>query len=513
MTVKPHDLAVRAWRAMPDTFGRHLSMGTYKAPNHVKLISWLLLLNANGIIRRQGISLPPGSGKSELIDLYDSAWLLDHDPRRRIILTSYSGTLVEEQAKRVRNLIESNQDELSCRIMQDSRAADRWKTLAGGGMWSAGIGGSITGRRASTLKIDDPHKNLAEALSEKQQLDVWNWYTAAARTRMLPRASVQVIQTRWAEGDLVGRLKANDEGRDDWLFVALPAVAEENETIETILGPYWTAYLKYLNIELFPWFREQGEPLWPELEPGVPWFDLTELDEIRREIGEVAWAGLYQQRPAPMDGEMFKRDRWVRVDAMPPGQVTYVRRWDLASTEGGGDWTASCLMAYHHATKMPYIIEMRRERFSPDKVEAYVLATAIEDRDLYGKQVHIRVEREPGSSGKAVEAAYVKLLAGFDVEFLSSTGEKRVRGIPLSAQQGAGLVHLVRQPVGGEFVTPAWFEWLISEASVFPHGKHDDMVDVASLAYVDLLELAPRRSQARAMSAASRRLGIFDPTI
>lgn len=508
-----HDIAERAWKAMPHTMGRRLSERAYKAPQHVQFISWLLYLSATlkdrrPILPRVGLSLPPGSGKSEIVDFYNPVWLLEHDARRRIILASYAGTLAEEQGKRVRNQIEMAQDVLTCKIMQDSRAADRWRTAAGGGMWTVGVGGSITGRRASNFLIDDPHKNFAEAMSEKNQLDTWNWYTSTARTRLLPGSSLAVIQTRWAELDLIGRLRAQDEDKNQWLFVKLPAIAEEDETTRTVLGDYWCDRLEHMGVPLFEWRREEGAALWPELEPGVPWFDEEEYSQIRHEVGEMVWAGLYQQRPAPLEGEMFKRSDWVRVDAMPAGERTLVRRFDLAASRAG-DFSATCLMGYHHKTRLPFILEMNRDRMLAQEVKQWVRDTCEYDRERFGNDVHIRIEQEPGSSGVNVKSDYLlEVLPDFQhVEFLKSSGKKEVRAMPLASQQGAQHVHICRRDVGGTYETPNWWEWLIEEAAAFPNAAHDDLVDVASLAWVDLVELVPRSGKVRAKTTARRQLG------
>lgn len=509
--LKPHDIGHdQAWRAMPHTLGRRLSRGEYKTPQHVKLISWLLVLNATGHLPRLGISEPPGTGKSELVDYYDPVYLLEHDPRRRIVLASYGSDLAQEQGKRVRNLIEDQSDLLSVRLLGDTRAADKWRTVQGGGMWTVGIGGPLTGRRASNMKIDDPHKNFAEAMAESGQLNVWNWYRYVARTRLLPRAPMAVIQTRWAEGDLLGRIATQDEKRDEWLFVRLPAIAEADESVQSILGERWVTHLHGRGVVIPDFFRrEVGEPLWPELEPGMPWFDEEEYAAIRADVGEVVWAGLYQQRPAPLEGDLFKRQDWRRLDrGLPPGRYLFVRRWDFASTEGAGDWTAGCLMAMNLETRALYIVEMRRARLGPPDVKAFVAATLVEDKERYGK-ILIRVEREPGSSGKAVESDYMAtVFQGEAAKFVPSTGDKRVRALPLSGQQGAGNLYLCRRDVGGgEWVVPEWWGSLIDEAAIFPHGSHDDLVDVASLAYVDLIEEAPRRSRAQVRSSARKTLG------
>lgn len=503
------DLAAKAWKAMPHTLGVRLGFGSYEAPKHIELISWLLHLNAQGYVPRLGISMPPGSGKSEIVDFYDSIHLLEHNPRRRIILASYAGDLAEEQGKKVRNLIETHPDLLNVRIMQDSRAADKWRTNQYGGMWTVGIGGTITGRRASNLKIDDPHKNFAEAMNEKNQIDVWNWYTSVARTRMLPRSALAVIQTRWAEGDLIGRLKANDQNRGQWLFVALPAIAEQTETIDTVLGE-WGERLRLQGLELPEWHREQGEALWPTLD-GQPWFDEAEYASIEMDVGPVVWAGLYQQRPAPMEGSTFKRGDWVKLDGrMPRGKYLYVRRWDLAATPEGGDWTAGVLMALEVTTRRVYIVDVRRKRMLSHDVEDWVAETARDDRETYGN-VLIRIEQEPGASGKAYGETFIRtVLEGFPVKFLPSSGKKEIRALALSGQVGAHNVHLCKtwDRKAEAWVVPEWWQPFIEEAAVFPHGAHDDMIDAASLAYIDLIDELPRRGKARAESAARRSLAV-----
>ena len=164
-------------------------------------------------------------------------------------------------------------------------------------------------------------------------------------------------------------------------------------------------------------------------------------------------------------------------------------------------------MGYHHQTKSLWILDMTRDRLEPNDVERLVAITAQQDRERYG-EVFIRIEREPGQSGKAQESSYARnVLQGYPVAFVPSTGSKEVRAQPFAGQQLAGNVHLARRWDGVRFVVPDWWGWLIEEAAVFPNGEHDDLVDVCSLAYVDLLELIPRRSKARVASSARKQLG------
>jgi predicted phage terminase large subunit-like protein len=499
-----------AWRIMPDTMAVRLSGRTWAAPPHLKLLSYFLFLAGTGMIRRLAVEMPPGHGKSQLVSHWFPVWMLDYDPSARLILSSYEATLAEEWGKEVRTSIEAHHGDLRVRLSGESLAVNRWRTTAKGGMWTVGAGGAITGRRAKMFLIDDPHKNFDEAHSPTIRNRVWNWYTSTARTRMLPGGSIAVVQTRWHEDDLIGRLLQTPiDGMNRWIEVRLPAIAEEDETIETVVGEENAAWLRARGIPLPEWHREQGEPLWPTLttpEGGsVPWYDLDELEAIRAEVGNYVWAGLYQQRPASPEGELFKKDRWVVVQEAPPG-LRMVRRFDLAaSAREGADWTAAVLMGRDHQG-MTYILDVQRIRAETADVERFLRRVATEDRQKYG-MVPVKLEQEPGSSGKSY-AKYLceRVLSGFLATAETSTGSKETRALPLASQQQEGRVALVMgKDDRGMSQRPEWFDEFIEECQMFPNGVHDDMVDAASLGYLDLTEgLAGQ--QVRVKSSRNRRV-------
>src|SRR3990167_1770463 len=183
-------------------------------------------------------------------------------------------------------------------IKGDSSAVSAWETTAGGGMVTAGVGGPITGRGADLLIIDDPVKNAEEAQSPIVRDGIWQWWQTTARTRLEPGGSVVVVMTRWDADDLVGRLQTDLS--DAWESLVLPAIAEQGD----MMG------------------RPLGAPLWPARYP------LPALDAIRREVGEDAWASLYQQRPNPQGrGDYFDLEAAQSLRAMcqPP----------LITTDGG----------------------------------------------------------------------------------------------------------------------------------------------------------------------------------
>ena len=161
------------------------------------------------------------------------------------------------------------------RIASESRASARFSLQEGGEYFAAGVRGPITGRRADLVIIDDPVKSWAEAESRTFRDSLYDWYRAELSARLKPGGRIVLIMTRWHEDDLTGRLLAAEPA---WSCVRLPAIAE----IDDPLG------------------RPPGEVLWPE------WQDEAAILRRRREVGERAFAAMYQQNPRPPDAALFK---------------------------------------------------------------------------------------------------------------------------------------------------------------------------------------------------------------
>lgn len=198
---------------------------------------------------------------------------------------------------------------------------------------------------------------------------------------------------------------------------------------------------------------------------------LAELDPVtRRQLLEGDWDASY-------DGGLFKRD-WFRIVDQSPRHVRRVRYWDMASTEPTAanpdpDWTVGALVARDDSGNW-YICHIERFRLSPQQAAQRIRQTA----ELDGQSTYIRMEEEPGSSGKmAIDYYHRHVLADFPFKGVRSSGDKQTRAAPLSSQAEAGNVYLVR----GD-----WISDFLNEASVFPYGAHDDQVDAVSGAYGEL---------------------------
>jgi predicted phage terminase large subunit-like protein len=400
---------------------------------------------ASGSIKRLLVAMPPRHGKSEFVSRFFPAWYLGTYPDRRVILTSYEADFARSWGGKVRDLLQQHgPDVFGVSVRSDSTAADRWD-LAGrdGGMVTAGVGGPITGKGAHLLIIDDPVKNDEQANSETYRNKAWEWYLSTAFTRLEPGGTIILIQTRWHEDDLAGRILTKSEtAREPWHVVDLPALALEDDAIG----------------------RAEGEPLWPRR------YDLAALEDIRHELGSYWFAALYQQRPAPPGGGMFKRAWFDLVDAAP-ADAPRVRYWDKAGTEGGdGAYTAGVLMA-RRSDGIFYVEDVVRGRWSAGERERVIKQTAESD----GKHVHVWVEQEPGSGGKESAQNTVINLAGWVVHAEPVTGDKVARARPFAAQAEALNVRLVRD-------TPArrWNAAFLDELEMFPNGKYKDQVDAGA---------------------------------
>lgn len=192
-------------------------------------------------------------------------------------------------------------------------------------------------------------------------------------------------------------------------------------------------------------------------------------------------------------GTLFGREDFVIIDPMDVPQVTTmakaVRFWDLAATEPSHsnpdpDWTVGTLMLFDQG--IAYVLDVRRARVKGEKVEQLIAQTAYED----GIQVPIRMEQEPGSSGKALADQYARyVVPGYDFSAIRSTGDKVTRSRPFAAAVANGNVRLVRGP---------WITDWLDEFSSFPEASvHDDQVDSAVGAFTHLTGLGlPQRKRA-----------------
>ena len=399
----------------------------YQRAAHHALIAEKLEAVERGEIDRLMIFMPPRHGKSELASKRFPAWCLGRNPQRQIIAASYNSDLANDFGRNVRNLVaepEFSQVFPGVTLAPDSQAANRMNTNRGGTYVAAGVGTAVTGRGAHIALIDDPFKDREEADSERRRQVVWDWYRSTLYTRLMPGGAIVLIQTRWHEDDLAGRLLEHERGQ--WEVLDLPAI------------------------------NKAGEALWPE------WYDLTALERIKAAIGPREWSALYQQQPQPDEGTFFQR-AWFQEWAKLP-DCRYYGTSDYAVTDGGGDYTVHRIWGIDGQGDV-YRVAGYREQATSDKwIEAKL--------DLIAKYKPLAWFGEGGVIQKAIEPMLRRRMRERNVhcrlEWLPSVADKPTRARSFQAMAATGRV---------------WFEpgADIAEHLVFPAGKNDDDVDCSSL--------------------------------
>lgn len=384
--------------------------------------------------------MPPGSAKSTYGSILFSPWLMSRRPSWGVLAASHTTELAEKWGRRVRNLVGEHSGTLGINLSPDSQAAGRWSLTSGGEYMAAGVGTGIAGFRAKLGLIDDPIRSRQDADSELIRDRIWEWYINDFTTRLVPGARKVLIQTRWHEDDLAGRALQHE----DWDVVSLPAVAEAGD----LLG------------------RAIGEPLWSEGDYGYG----AQLMDLQGRTPPRTWSALYQQRPAPEEGDYFKAE-WLRTyTKLPPRAEMHVYgASDYAVTSDGGDYTVHVVVGVDHEDRM-YLLDMWRGQASSDRwIETFC--------DLVNEWKPLSWAEETGQIrsgvGPFLERRMRERQAYVHREQFPTRGDKSVR-----AQSIRG-----RMALNGLYVplNAPWLPELQRELLSFPAGKHDDQVDALGL--------------------------------
>lgn len=448
----------------------------YEVNWHHKVVGAKLDAVLEGKIKRLIILEPPQNGKSEQVSRRFPALALGRNPNRRIIACSYNDSLAQDMSRDVQKIMASKEyatlfpnARLAEARDEQKRTQGHFEVVGGTGYYiGVGIMGSMTGKTSDIGIVDDPFKNRAEAESEIFRDRVWDQYQSSFAQRQFGSdGAIIICQTRWHEDDLVGRLlnqAKNVPNADQWEVVCLPAIAEQREK-----------------------YREVGDPLWPAKYP------MSTLNARRAGLGEYDWAALFQQRPSPSGGGLFKeewfKNRFLDVE---PSLMRKARGWDTAGTELGGDYTCGVKIGEEflqddatgdvNSTGRFVVLDVVHKQLGPAGVAALMSVTA----ELDGACAQ-REEKEGGSAGLAVIQTRTKEMAGKDYAGVQISGSKVTRSKPFRQQCEAGNVWLLRAP---------WNEEYIKELCGFPTAAHDDQVDGSSCAFnAVLLEEPPETTR------------------
>lgn len=412
---------------------------------HHKIMAAAFERVVRGECKRLIINMPPRHTKSEFASYLLPAWFLGKYPAKKVIQSSNTGELAVGFGRKVRNLVDSDAyKEIfpNLELQQDSKAAGRWNTSKGGDYFAIGVGGTVTGKGANLLIIDDPHSEQEAALAATNP-DVFDkvteWYTSGPRQRLQPGGAIIVVMTRWASRDLTGQVLKAAAGRG----------GEQWEVIE------------------FPAIMPSGKPLWPEF------WSLQELEALRTELPNSKWQAQYQQNPIGNESAIIKRDWWKWWDHERPPVCDYIlQTWDTAFEKNNrADYSAGTTWGIFYNDEdhsLPNIVLLNTYK---KRVEWIELKRDVLNEYNEWEPDGVLVEK------KATGAPLIYELRAMGIpvqEYTPSRGQDKIARLnSVSDIIASGKVWLPRT---------RWAEELVDEIGAFPSGEHDDLVDATTLA-------------------------------
>lgn len=416
--------------------------GWEPALHHKLLIAELQSLALTGKttkgLNRLMVLMPPGSAKSTYTSKTFPPWFLAQRPGLTILAASYSYTLAEAFGRVARNYADLNPDWLFYRLKKDSKSAGEWETTNGGRYFCAGVGAGLAGHRADLGLIDDPLGSEEDANSKLVRDKQWDWYWNDFLPRLKPDSPVILINNRRHEEDLAGRLLETEP--DKWHVLSCPLVAEENDS----LG------------------RKPGDLLWPE------YFNQSILDIASR--NPRTFAGLYQQRPAPEDGDFFK-DGWFneyeQAELPAESELRFYTASDHACSDNGSANRTCLLTGGFDGRGVLWILpDLFWRTANTKEVAEAMLAMNQRRRPLVWWA-------EKGMISKSIGPFLRDLMQEqqnyINIEEVVPMKAKEVRAQSIRGRMAMGMVRFPR------FAT--WWPNAKHELLSFPRGKNDDLVD------------------------------------
>lgn len=419
--------------------------GNYLHNWHLDALAYHLAMVADGRCKRLIITLPPRSFKSLYASIAFPAFLLGHQPNKRIICVSYGRSLTTANANSFRRIVKSHWYQMCFPLMRiDPRkdTEDEVRTLQGGYRLNTTVGGALTGRGGSIIIIDDPIK-ASEGSSETARQNANTWFDETLLSRLDDKRNdaIIIVMQRLHVDDLVGHVLP----KGDWTHLNLAAIADEDMDVPIGDGRFY--------------HRKKGALLHPEREPQ------SVLDEMQTAMGSVAFSAQYLQRPVPTGGNLVKWDwfrRWRHLPDRNDHNVKIVQSWDTASKAGElNDYSVGITA-----------VVSKDEIFIVDVVRARLEYPALKRR-IIALHEHYKADKvlieDKGSGTSLIQDLRKDSVYAVSIK---PEGDKVVRMAACTARIEDGRVFL---PMDAD-----WLDAFRAELLAFPNGSHDDQVDALS---------------------------------
>ncbi len=412
---------------------------------HILLLCKYLQDVADGKITRLAISQPPRSGKSETLCRF-AAYMLEKRSNRNVLVCGYNQSISRRFSRKTRTILDERVG-----LSENHQSIDEWSIDNNSVYYVGSVNSPKTGIGFNLVICDDLIKNREEASSPVIIEKLRDFYREDLYSRLEPDGSMILVGTRWSENDPIAYAISLDSS---FKVINVPALCEDEEND--------------------PLNRKIGESIFPER------YSTEDYLKIKEVVGEFGFSALYQGRPIPKDGGLFRPDR-IKIDI--PGKILRkVRAYDLAASSGKGDFSTGILLGIDEKDHY-WILDVYRGQDGTEKRDAKILQNC----ELDGRETRIRIPQDPGSAGKSLSHYFIKLLSGYLLNSPTVSGNKETRAEPFAIQVNAGNVSMIKAE---------WNKDLLKELETFPYGKFDDQVDALSDAFDELTRNKPRKFSA-----------------
>lgn len=430
-----------------------------------------------GQIRKLIINVPPRTLKSYLVGAAFPAWVLGLEPHSKFIMAAYGAGLAEDNITNCKNIMREDwykQTFAGSRIDPLHDQKIDFKTTQRGRYYGAGILGTITGKGADYVLVDDPVKP-DEALSD----GIRSGTNEAIRNTLFSRYNDPrigrfiMIMQRLHEDDPTGHL-LRDGG---YTLLKLPAQAVDRPVLVTLGDRFWA--------------MKKGELLFPQR--------LTEavLEEKRQDMLDYNYVGQYLQEPVPLGGGEFVDTQMNYYDNSGL-KVKEMNLYLLCDPAGGeelqkkkakkSDYTTFMVIGLHTDNNY-YLLDMVRDRLNPtERVDKLF-------------ELH---RTWNGKAGKPPRVGYEKYGLQSDTHYIREKQKQEGYRFPLVELGGTmGKNERIRRMLPdlaqGRWWLPATLnyvdyqgramdlvrELIKSEMATFPRARYDDMLDAITRIYDD----------------------------
>ena len=435
--------------SLPGAWCMYTNPGMWRYYRHIEFVEDKILDVFNGKSDRLLISLPNQYGKSEYVSRGFSSWYLGRRPNDRTILASYDSEFAESWGRKSRDTLEEfGPAVFGVGVDPDHHAGKDWATInvSGngkkfrGGMRTAGAGGGIAGKPAELILVEDPIKNVEQAMSKREMRKIQEWWKGDVHARVTPDTSIIVIMTRWGEDDLIGWLMQQEkEGGEHWDKCFLAEIAEKDD----------------------PLGRKEGEPLWPEQRP-LEW-----CMKKKATLGEYWWQANRQCKPTRIGGNIIKINWFRRYNSLPERDdidLVLVSVDTASSKDELADYTV--IGVWYVVDNKYYLVDVIRDRLShPELLETvYGVADVHKPNDI--------IVENKGSGISLIQ--HLEEETPFSVTGIEPKGDKEMRLINESNTIKTGRVFL---PESG---SQPWLFDFEAEISAFPNVNYKDQCDMLS---------------------------------